>query len=199
MVRHGQTEWNVQHKFQGHQDSPLTELGIQQAKWLGESFKNERIDIIYTSSSFRAVRTAELIRQAREIEIRQSDALKEMNLGDWEGRTQAEVERSDLESFDHFWNDPEKFRVQSGETFNEVSERAIRQFNQILNDQRGKSILLVTHTIVVKLLMAMCENMPIKHIWKHHYIHPTSLCKVEFTNGLPEIILHGDISHFKNI
>ncbi|WJH36612.1 histidine phosphatase family protein [Paenibacillus sp. CC-CFT747] len=51
LVRHGQTQWNVEHRLQGHQDSPLTEWGIQQAEWLGEALHGERIDRIYTSPS----------------------------------------------------------------------------------------------------------------------------------------------------
>ncbi|WP_144026426.1 GNAT family N-acetyltransferase [Paenibacillus sp. FSL H7-0331] len=197
IVRHGQTEWNIQHKIQGHQDSPLTEKGIQQAQWLSEALGDAKIDIIYSSSSRRAVRTAELIRHTRDIEIKESDAFKEMNMGVWEGRTQEEVQDSDPESWDYFWNDPEKFQIQGGETFSAVSERSVNELNRILYEHRGKSILIVTHSVVVKLLMALFENRSMNNIWNPPYIHPACLCKVEFLKGVPEIILHADIAHYQ--
>ena len=154
LVRHGQTQWNVAHKLQGHQDSPLTELGVRQAEWLGESLANEPLDVIYSSSSLRARRTAELISDTREIEILESHDLKEINLGIWEGKTQAEVKEADPEQFDYFWNDPAKFHVQSSETYQEVSNRSIDLVHKIIHANQGKSILIVTHTVVVKLIMS---------------------------------------------
>jgi phosphohistidine phosphatase SixA len=80
LVRHGQTEWNVEHRMQGHQDSPLTELGLTQAHWLGDAFEDKPLDLIYSSSSYRAFRTAELIRKDKVIDIIKHDDFKEMNL-----------------------------------------------------------------------------------------------------------------------
>jgi probable phosphoglycerate mutase len=197
LVRHGQTEWNVEHRLQGFQDSPLTELGMKQAQWLGEAIRNERIDRIYSSSSLRAHRTAEIIRGAREIEIMDCDDLREINMGIWEGETQAEVKERDPEQFHYFWNDPEKFTVQGSETFHEVSKRAINKLNEIISDNQGNAVLLVTHSVVVKLLMAYFEGRPIRDIWGPPYIHPACLCKVELEGDSANIILHGDISHYQ--
>lgn len=197
LVRHGQTEWNVEHKLQGHQDSPLTELGIKQAQWLGESIQNESIDIIYSSSSLRARKTAELIRDIREIEIIESEDLREINLGIWEGKRQEEVKKLHPEQFQYFWTDPEKFHVESSETFQDVLKRAINNLHQIISTYQGKSILIVTHTVVVKLLMAYFEDRILKDIWNPPYIHPACLCKIELEMHKSNIILHGDISHYK--
>ncbi|WP_163879055.1 histidine phosphatase family protein [Paenibacillus favisporus] len=197
LVRHGQTEWNVQHRFQGHQDSPLTNLGVKQALWLGESIQNAHVDIIYSSSSKRARRTAELIKGSREISIIESDMLREINLGIWEGRNQQEVKELYPEKFYDFWNNPEVFNVQGSESFKDVSERVISKLNQIIDKNRGKSILIVTHTVVVKLIMAYFEERLMKDLWNPPYIHPACLSKVEVMNNKFEIILHGDISHFK--
>lgn len=197
LVRHGQTEWNVEHKLQGHQDSPLTELGIKQAQWLGESLQNEQIDVIYSSSSLRALRTAELIRDKREIEIIESNDLREINLGIWEGKTQVQVKGLYPEQFHYFWNDPEKFNVQNSETFMNVSKRAINKLLQIISNHQGKSLLIVSHTVVVKLIMAYFEGRLMEDIWNPPYIHPACLCKVGLEMDKPEIILHGDIRHYK--
>jgi len=197
LTRHGQTEWNIQHRFQGHDDSPLTELGIKQAKWLGESLLNDKLDLIFSSSSPRAIKTAELLAEEREIHIHSCDEFKEINLGIWEGISQEEAKSLDPVQFNNFWNDPEAFKVQNSETFQDVSRRAVNKLDQISSENSGKAILIVTHTVVVKLIMAYFENRNLKDIWKPPYIHPTCLSKIEINNVNYSIILHGDIKHYK--
>jgi broad specificity phosphatase PhoE len=145
----------------------------------------------------RAYRTAEIIKGTREIDIIESNDLQEINLGIWEGRSQTEVKELYPEQFNYFWNDPENFVVRSSETFHEVSKRAVNKLHQIISENQGKSILIVTHTVVVKLIMAFFEARSMKEIWNPPYIHPACLCKIEIDMNNPEIILHGDISHYK--
>ena len=197
IVRHGQTEWNVEHKLQGHQDSPLTELGVKQAQWLAEALEDKRIDHIYSSSSERALKTAAIVRGAREIPIIVSDALKEINLGDWEGRTQEEVKAADSEQFHNFWNDPEQFQVTGSESYQAVAERAVSKLEQLVAEHAGNHILIVTHTVVLKLLMAHFEQRRLQDLWQLPYIYPACLCKVEISEEGNQILLHGDISHYK--
>ncbi|CAI6087062.1 histidine phosphatase family protein [Cohnella sp. JJ-181] len=197
LVRHGETAWNVEHRMQGHQDSSLTELGVQQALWLGERLRKELPHVIYTSSSNRAYRTAELIKQENDIAINTSDELKEINLGLWEGKTQAFIKENYSDQFENFWNDPESYIPYGGETFKQVEHRAISKLSEILSLHQGKRVLIVTHTVVVKLLMADFENRLLKDLWKPPFIHPVSLCHIHLANDLPSILLHGDTSHYK--
>lgn len=197
IVRHGQTEWNVEHRMQGHQDSPLTELGIKQAKWLGDALRSDHLDVVYSSSSPRACHTADLIRGGREIAIHERDDLKEINLGVWEGLTQDEAKATFSEQFDYFWHNPAEFLVDGSETFIQVKDRAISLLHDILRQHEGQSILIVTHTVVVKLLMAYFENRPLQNIWNLPFIYPACLCKVEVSERNHEIILHGDIGHYQ--
>lgn len=197
LVRHGQTEWNLEHRMQGHQDSPLTELGVRQAVWLGEALRHETIDALYASSSGRAYRTAELIRRERDVPVQRCDDLKEIHLGVWEGQTQASVQERDPEQYDLFWKNPGQFRIEGGETFHEVRERALGRLLTIVRDHPGQSVLIVTHTVVVKLLMAYAENRPLHLLWELPYIHPACLCKLHFKDGEASILLHGDTSHYQ--
>lgn len=197
IVRHGQTEWNVLRKMQGHQDSPLTDAGILQAQWLGEYLREEHIDYVYSSSSARARRTAEIIRGDQAHRIVECDEFKEINLGVWEGKTHNDITASHPVEYDHFWNDPEKFRMPGSETFQDVLQRAMGKIQDILTMHSGKSILIVTHTVVVKLLMAHFEGRPLKKNWDPPYIHPASLCKVVVGDDYTDIKLHGYTGHFK--
>ncbi|MGG3306534.1 histidine phosphatase family protein [Paenibacillus lautus] len=197
LVRHGQTEWNVQHRFQGHLDSPLTKLGIQQAEWLGEALQHDPIDLIYSSTSNRAFHTAEIIRGNRDVSVTACDEFKEINLGVWEGQIQERIGELYPQQLDHFWNHPELFGVPGSETFHEVRERAVNKLVDIAASNPGASILLVTHTVVVKLLMAYFEGRSMDRLWDLPYIHPTCLSKIELMDEVPSILLHGDVSHYR--
>ncbi|WP_020618655.1 histidine phosphatase family protein [Paenibacillus daejeonensis] len=197
LVRHGQTEWNVEHRFQGHQDSPLTQLGLQQAGWLAEAMRDKQIDAIYSSSSTRALRTAEIIRDMRSLPIHARDGLMEMNLGVWEGGIQKEVESTYPEQYEAFWKDPEHFQIEDAERFEEVQARASAVLDEVLTAHRGQSVLIVTHTVVLKLLMARFEQRPLRDLWQLPYIYPACLCLIEGDEPNHTIVLHADTSHYQ--
>lgn len=197
LTRHGQTEWNVQHRMQGHMDSELTALGVQQAEWLNLAMRATPLDVIYASPSPRALRTAEIIRGERTTPLKTSEAFKEIGMGVWEGYDSTELEAEYSEQYRYFWEDPEQFKVEGSETFAEVQARALEKLQNILAQHAGESILIVTHTVVIKLLMAYFEGRALQKLWDLPYIHPTCLCRIDFTDGVPEILLHGDTSHYE--
>lgn len=197
LTRHGQTEWNVQHRMQGHQDSPLTALGVQQAQWLGRGLQDVQLDAVYASSSPRTLRTAELILGERQIPVTACDEFKELCMGSWEGCESAAIGQSDPEQYRYFWEDPEKFNVQGSETFAQVQQRALNKLQEIVGRHEGQTLLIVTHTVVIKVLMAHFEARAMNKLWELPYIYPTCLCRIDITDGVPEILLHGDTSHYE--
>lgn len=197
LTRHGQTEWNVQNRMQGHMDSALTTLGVQQAEWLSQGMQAINLDVIYASSSPRALRTAEIIRGERDVPLKISDAFKEIGMGVWEGRDSAELAAQYSDQHRYFWKDPDQFKVEGSETFAEVQTRALEKLQEILTAHQGETILIVTHTVVIKLLMAYFESRELPKLWDLPYIYPTCLSRIDFTDGVPEILLHGDTSHYE--
>ena len=85
IVRHGQTNWNILGKTQGHGNSDLTEKGENQALELAKAIKEYPIDFIYSSDLGRAVQTAEIIGNTIGVDVEETPALREMGFGDWEG------------------------------------------------------------------------------------------------------------------
>jgi len=122
-VRHGQTIWNVEKRFQGLSDSPLTELGITQAKLLGKKLKDIKFDKFYSTSLKRANDTANYIKGDRDQEVEIFDDFIEISMGDMEGMGHEEFKKLypvQLKNF--FFNqieyDPREY---NGESFLEVS------------------------------------------------------------------------------
>lgn len=196
LVRHGQTEWNLSHKMQGHQDLPLTSLGVIQAEALKKAMNDVHIDVVMTSTSMRAVKTTEILTKDRDICMIKSDHFREICLGIWEGRSQWEIEEEYPDQYHLFWNDPEKFSVEGSETLGDVARRALRELHHFLSIYRGKSLLIVSHTVLIKVLMSSFEGRPYEDLWDPPFIQPASLCQVEIVDDRPSIILYGDTSHY---
>ncbi|MGO4546680.1 histidine phosphatase family protein [Paenibacillus sp. 2TAB23] len=196
LTRHGETEWNVVHRMQGELDSPLTELGVRQAESLKVVLDKVDIDMIYSSPSPRAMRTAEILRGAREIPLTASESLMEMRFGIWEGQVHSEVQAHYPKQWDRFWNNPEEFAIANSETYTQVQTRALNLLNDIIRKHSSKSLLIVTHTIVIKLLMAHFQGTDMKHLWKSTEIEPASLSRVDISGQTAKIVMHGDISHY---
>lgn len=198
LTRHGQTVWNTERRMQGHQDSPLTDLGILQASWLGDSLREIEFDAIYTSSSNRAFRTAEIIhrRNYKETPLFVKDSFREIHMGEWEGRLTHELEELYPAEYYAFWNTPHLFMPNCGESFTDVRQRVLPEVEEIAVKHQGRNVLIVTHTVTLKTIMAHFENRPLANLWHLPHIHPTSLSIVE-TEECPKIQLHGDISHYQ--
>lgn len=200
LTRHGETEWNVEGKLQGHKDSPLTALGKRQAGWLEASLKDMHFDAIYSSTSKRTYHTAEIIRDKREIDIIACDSLMEINLGTWEGQKQTDIESTSFDEQYAFWNTPHLYKPQNdGESFTQLQERMILAVNEIISKHRGGNILIVTHAIALKVIMAHFRGDPLDKLWTPPIIQPTALNKVVIVNDVYNIKMYGDISHYQTV
>lgn len=161
LVRHGQTEWNRQNRLQGHRNSPLTDLGRQQAGAAAKALSDQAIDKAYVSPLQRARETLDIILEKRDVEIAVSDNLKEINLGPWEGRKQDELELVHSVQLDNFWNRHDRFSLDGAETFQQLQTRVATQLDEILELERGKNILVVSHGMAIKMAIAHYTKTPI--------------------------------------
>lgn len=198
ITRHGQTEWNVAKIMQGHHDSPLTELGVSQATWLSEALSHIDFAAIYSSSTLRARRTAEILLRQRSIEVVAHDHLREIYMGEWEGRKASELEERYSEEFAAFWNNPHLFKpVHGGESYYDLQERVVPLLKTIIARHEGEEVLIVTHAGTLKMIMGHFGKRPLADLWKPPIIEPTGLCKVVIEDGSPTIELYGDTSHYR--
>lgn len=196
LVRHGQTEWNIEGRMQGSKDSPLTDLGIYQAKQLGKSLEKVNIDIVYSSSSERTMNTAKIIVGKRKINILPTDELKEMNFGFWEGMTFEVIKEQYQELYQTFWNTPHLLRDCPGESFEQLKNRLVGFVNKVIQQHEGKDILLVTHGVALKMIINTFKGLDIKDIFQGEILKPTSLTVVEVENNNYNIVKYGDIEHY---
>lgn len=195
ITRHGETEWNLQRRMQGWMDSALTPKGIRDAVSLGERLKDVEFKAIYSSSSKRTLHTAELIRRDREVPIIPDNDLREIHLGEWEGKSTSELEIEDTEEYRAFWKTPHQYKPKSGESFYEVHNRVKAVLDRIITENTNGNVLIVTHAVVVKIIMSYFKGLSLETLWEPPFVHGTSLCVIENAGGVPGIVLEGDISH----
>ena len=197
ITRHGETEWNTQRRLQGWRNSPLTKKGIAQGNLLRDAVKKYNITKIYTSTSERAVKTAMAARGKTTIPVELMDELREMNMGDWEGRTIDEIKEREPENFSNYWNAPHLFVKNTGEDFDEILDRSKKAIEKILEEEKEGNILIVTHGVTLKALMSHFSDEGFSHFWTKPVVMQASISLIEVEDiGQGEIKLYGDVSHF---
>jgi len=164
LVRHGQTQWNEEHRLQGHKNSPLTDLGKQQAILVRKALKNKQIHCAYVSPLGRAQETMDIILGDRAIQPIEEQCLKEINLGPWEGKTKKETQCSHPNEYQWFWHQPELFQLKGAETYAELQNRIVKVTLDILKYDEGKTVLLVSHWIAIKVLLAYFTNVSLNNL-----------------------------------
>jgi probable phosphoglycerate mutase len=183
LLRHGETDWNRERRAQGQQESRLTDEGRQQARDLGKRLATQPLDLIYCSSSLRTRETADLAFADREMPIQYCDKLREIRMGDWEGRLYDDIRTQDAVQFDAFWHSPEDFLVNGAETFTELQHRAVSRVQEILNESEHSHIAIVSHGAWIKAFLCAIEARPLNQLWLPPRMHNCSLSKIQI-NGL---------------
>ena len=171
LIRHGQTNWNEERRVQGQSESQLTELGIEQAKTVGEKLKPISFDKLFSSSSRRTRETADHAFAYHDQPVTFLDSFREIFLGPWEGRLYDEIESEDPDSFRHFWEEPHLFKVRGAETFYEMQKRAMDTIREIGDSSLGQRVAVISHGALIKSVLAAIEQLPMEELWKPPLMH----------------------------
>jgi alpha-ribazole phosphatase len=195
LVRHGQTDWNLNQRFQGQSDIPLNESGRQQATALGSRLKHEHIDIIFASDLQRAHETANIIAAHHHAsEIRIDKRLREMNFGAWEGLTYDEIKRSDPATLAAWEADISTTAAPNGEMLNQLTMRVESVLNDLRAQYADKTILIAAHGGPLQILLCLALNISPSRYWQFH-LSPASLSKIAFYPAGTIINLMNDTCH----
>jgi probable phosphoglycerate mutase len=168
IVRHGKTEWNKDKRLQGSTDIPLNESGRELARISGETLKDTHFDRIYSSPLSRAYETACLFRGTRTLDIITDERLRELNFGDYEGKTMPELNADPSCTFRYFFDQPERYTpAENGETLAHLCERAADFMeHEILPLQNQcERVMIVAHGAINKALMSYVKKHDLSQFW----------------------------------
>lgn len=193
LIRHGQTDYNLQNRYCGFSDPPLNSRGIWQSGRLAACLRNIKIDKVYSSDLKRSYQTAGIIFKKHSIE--ETTDFREINFGCFEGLKHGEILEKYPRLYNGWMNDPETIKIPGSEGLKGLSKRVKKALSFILSQNEGKTVALVTHGGVIKLILCDALRFDLKMFWR---IEQTSgaLNIIDYSGELlPEVVRANDISH----
>ena len=197
LVRHGQTDWNVNGRYMGWTDEGLNAEGLRQAGMLAQRLERWPISAVYSSPLKRAFRTAEIVAEPHSLPIQSVEDLGEMRIGAWEGMYVGEIAGRYPELWKTWRTSPGDFRMPGGESLGEVRERAVRAFNRMTDSSEGKMVLAVTHDVVVRLLAAHCLGVS-EDIYRRLEVGNASMTVIERDGEKRRLRVLNDTAHLES-
>jgi probable phosphoglycerate mutase len=161
LVRHGETDWNVERRLQGHEDIPLNATGLLQAQALAQALANTRFDAIYSSDLARAQVTAEQVAQRAGVSVSTLAAVRERNFGVFQGMTRQEAEQEFPEMQARVARREPDFVPPEGESLRQCFTRVAAALDALADKHSGETILLVAHGGVLDAARRYVTGMPI--------------------------------------
>jgi probable phosphoglycerate mutase len=174
LVRHGETDWNRERRFQGHADPGLNDAGREQARALAEELATEPVAAVYTSDLRRALETAEIVAARLGLEPAPLAGLREVDVGELTGLTLAEIEerfpdaRRRAEERGYGW--------EQGETFEQLQARVLSALHEIAARHAGELVLVVGHGGTIRATLAHADGLDL--VAHRRLLGPAANCAV---------------------
>ena len=192
-MRHGETVWNTERRYQGMTDIELSEEGLRQAECAAKRFKNIKIDKIYASPLKRAMKTAEKIAAEKGLEIISEDDFREIHFGEWEGKTVPELTEKYGESYTNFIREPHKYGFPGEGSVENVINRIKPGIDRLIAEDKG-NVLIVSHGGIIRLMIMYIMGLDSSWFTKM-WINNTGVSIIEIKDGRKLLLTLNDSAH----
>jgi broad specificity phosphatase PhoE len=159
LIRHGETDWNVEGRYQGQADPPLNQRGLAQARQLAQKLRGVGLDVLYSSPLRRALQTARILAEALDVPLHTEPRLMEIHQGEWQTLLYTEIAAHYPELFDRWQTEPWTVTLPGGENIAQVQERVYAAVDEILSRHEGQCIGMVTHRVPITLLKVRYQGL----------------------------------------
>jgi len=164
LIRHGDTDWNVEEIFRGRVDVELNAAGVRQAQLLARFLEGVPMEAVYSSPLKRAFRTAKIVAAPHGLDVTASQELVDFHFGAWQGMSHDAV-RDEFKALYYEWlRNPHRVRILGGETLDEVKRRADRLVNQVIATH-ANTVALVSHRVIHKVIICSLLGLDNSHFW----------------------------------
>lgn len=196
LVRHAEAEGNAAEFFQGNIDTPLTDKGIQQLDCLAERFRSIPLDALYFSPYQRTRLSAEAVNHFHGLSMIPEYDLREINGGEWEGRTWAELPLEFPEAYRQWTTHMAAFAAPYGDTMRDVWERMTDVMTRIERENRGKTVAVVSHGCALRNFLCYVEFRDAERLGDVGWADNTAVSLVEYdTESGWRLVFKNDASH----
>ncbi len=163
MIRHGQTDWNLQRRYQGQIDIPLNSIGLLQAENAANSLRGQVFDALYSSDLQRAMQTASEIGKVVNLTVLTDVRLREIHQGDWEGLSIDDVFQDDTHNVNAVYADPITTRRPGGESIVDLAERVTRCLTDLSLCHNHQKVLVVSHGLAIATAICTAKNIALSN------------------------------------
>ena len=171
LVRHGETDWNRDGRWQGHSDTHLNELGREQAARLADQL--DAVDVVYSSDLARARETADILAHRLGLEVHVDERLRERSFGAWEGKTGPEIEAEFADAHAR-WLSGEGPGADDAEAFGDFAARVHAFLDDVLARHPGETVLIVAHGGSIRVIHAFASGLD--YVRDHRLIPGVANC-----------------------
>lgn len=197
LIRHGSTENNLvrPQRIQGRGiDSPLADVGHEEAAAVAKFFARRKLDHVYASPLVRARQTAEAVAEPHGLKVETVDELTEADVGDWEGLHWDEVEAQYPDAYRDYMADPGVNPYLGGESFGQVQERVVPAILSLVEKHLGESIAVVAHNTVNRAFLAHAMELS---IGRAHQLPQKNgaINYIRFRNGKAKLVTINCVFH----
>jgi len=198
LIRHGETDHNRDGRVQGHTESDLSELGVEQAKRLQGRLTGVDLEIAYTSPLRRAAETCRLALNGA-VPSETNDGLKEINLGEWEGKKASTLREQYPEEVKNWFTRPTLVHIEGAETIEQFRNRVRTTVDAIRAKLEERTTFAIfAHGGVICTYLTSILGMTADDIWRFK-IRNGSVTRVIFPQNKPRIDLLGDVHHLEGV
>jgi alpha-ribazole phosphatase len=194
LVRHGETDSNLQRRYQGQSDIPLNQTGIQQTRKIAQRLSKEEIHAAYSSDLSRARETAEQIAQPHNLKVISDVRWREMSFGDWEGLSYPEIQAKVPDELALWQTDPTLYAPPHGETITQLAERVLSAFDELRALHEEQTVLVVSHSGPLQVLLCHALGLGFQHYWQF-FVARTGLSILSWYAEGAILELFNDTSH----
>jgi len=166
LVRHGQTEWNIEGRYQGQADLPLNAAGRAQAMSLSQQLAGIQFAAVYSSDLRRARETAEILAAPSGMAVQLDPRLREIKLGEWEGQLVTEIVTRYPAAWAERLRDPLHARAPGGESVAEVAARVAEAATAIAQAHPTGRVLVVSHGLALATLLCQARRQPLAEAYE---------------------------------
>jgi probable phosphoglycerate mutase len=165
LVRHGQTDWNSEGRYQGQAGPGLNDAGREQARSTARELASMHINALYTSDLRRALETAHIIADTLDVSLRTDPRLREINQGVWQGMLFADIQARYGEDLRRFRHNPVENSPPGGETVAQLAHRVTAALDDIAAHHPEGHVVVVTHKLPIALIRCMATGRPPEEVW----------------------------------
>jgi broad specificity phosphatase PhoE len=159
LIRHGETDWNIEGRYQGQADPPLNSSGMHQAQVLVTMLQDINLELLFSSPLRRAKQTAKLISEQLAIPLLEDSRLMEIHQGDWQARLRADIQALYPDLFLAWETNPWGVNPPGGENLSSVQSRVYAAVDDIIDTNPQKKIGIVSHRIPIALIKVRYQDM----------------------------------------